>query len=198
MRFLVAVLSLLVLSGCAQAQQETALRLTEQAQSLLRENGRDQFHPEALALLDQAVALDPRYLPARQERLNQFLVKPDLKLALEEAREVARIQGDVPEAMLLYCLVYEHEYGPTQDALKCYESVANGIKGRGPDPHRDLNYALALRMNGAPDSEAVAEQHLQTIEHEEVRALAASLLQELAREEVVNAFLPVHHTKQDQ
>lgn len=195
MRFLVAVLSLLILSGCAQTQQETAVSLTEQAQSLLRENGRGQFHPEALALLDQAVALDPQYLPARQERRNQLLVKPDLKPALEEAREVARIQGDVPEAILLYCLVYEYQHGPTQDALKCYASVADGIKGRGPDPHRDLNYALALRMTGAADSEAIAEQHLQTIEHEEVRELAASLLQALSREEVVNAFLPVPHTQ---
>lgn len=190
MRLLAAFLSVLIFSACAQHQQETAQSVTEQAQSILREHGRSEFYPEALALLDRAVALDPQYLPARQERLNQFLVMPDLSLAVEEAQKIVRIQRDAPEAIFLYCLVYEHQQGPTSDAITCYSSVANGIEERGTDPDGDLTYALALRMANSPDSEAVAMKHLDTIEHQEVRILATSLLKELTREEVLRAFLP--------
>ena len=191
MRLTMIALALIILTSCAQADNETATELTNEAQSILRETGRRVYNAEAGNLLDQALEKDPDYLPARQERLNLLLLNQEPDAAVEEAEEIARI-SDIPESRLFYCMLREHQdmNGPGRDA--CYVDVADRIATNNSKPYTDLNFVLALKLADSPDFRATAKKHIAQVDHEEVRALVASLLFEKDREALIESYLPVH------
>lgn len=190
MKHLIVALALAALVACGQGNIESAEGLTQSAQEILNDGGRDLFDPEAFALLERAVESDPNYLPARQERLHLYLAKRRLSEAVEEAREISRIQGDIPEALLMFCMLEDLHHGGARDGDTCYKKVAASIESRTEAPESDLNYLLALKLSDSPVFQSAAEAHIRGLEREDVRSLNTQLLYELDRTELLEMYFP--------
>ncbi|MCH8497170.1 MAG: hypothetical protein LAT63_01710 [Marinobacter sp.] len=132
----------------------------------------------------------PDYLPARQERLHQYLGQNRLPEAVAEAREIARIQGDIPEAVLTFCMLDDLHLGGARDGGTCYKQVAVSIESRTEEPESDLNYLLALKLSDSPVFQSAAEAHLRGLDREDVRSFNAQLLFELDRADLLEMYFP--------
>ncbi len=189
MRVVLIALAFVFLTSCAQADYKNAQELTEEAQEILRETGRSEYSAAAMQLLNRAVDENPEYLPARQERLNLFLLQRKVGAAVEEAGEIAQIR-DIPETRLSYCMLREFEDPDFSGRDSCYSDVAESVQATTSEPYADLNYVLALRLAGSPDFQEAAEKHVDRLQHEEVRALVEDLLFEKTREELIGSYIP--------
>lgn len=166
-----------------------AIELTNQAQSILRDSGWDGYNAEAMELLNQAIQADPGYFLARQVRLNQYLTRGDLRAAVVESEELIKI-NDIPETHLFHCMLLEFQNPDYKGRNDCYARVADEFAAR-PEPHTDLNYVFALRLAEAPEFEAEAKQHLRSLEHAELQALARELLFEKSRSQLIRTYFPL-------
>lgn len=186
----VIFVALSCLSASARSDPDpAAVELTSQAQSLLQDSGWGGYYAEAMELLDQAVKADPSYALARQTRLNQYLVKGDVQAAVEESGELTKI-NDIPETHLFHCMLLEFQNPDYKGRNDCYARVADEFAAR-PEPHTDLNYVFALRLAEAPEFEAEAKQHLRSLEHAELQALARELLFEKSRSQLIRTYFPL-------
>lgn len=190
MRPIILLVAFTILAACAQSSTgDSAEELTSEAQSILRDKGRSEYNTEAMKLLDRAIEFDPDYLPARQERLNQYLAEQEIRAAVEESGEIVRIK-DIPETRLFHCMLREFKNPDFEDRKDCYSSVAESIATRNK-PHTDLNYVLALKLADSPAFKRQAKRHLDNLEHREVKALAEKLLFEKSRKQLIRAYLPI-------
>lgn len=185
MKQLLILMIVSVLVGCSTSSGESAKRLTEKAVTLTTPaSGKAELH-QSLSLLDEAIALDDEYLPAKQQRVRVLVRLGRLDEAAEEANSVAELTGR-PQDYFFQCMAREASKPEYREHKECYREAGRRYESQLDEPATDVNYILTLKLAGSDQFEKAAENFLDSLSAQASQELFEPLLRQSARDEIIS------------
>lgn len=185
MKQLLMLMVVAVLVGCSTSSNESAELLTQEAVALTTPASGDAELRQSLGLLDEAIALDNAYLPAKQQRVRVLVRLGWLDEAAEEASAVAELTGR-PQDYFFQCLAREASEPGNKERGECYREAGRRYEMQLDEPATDVNYVLALKLAGSDQFESAADDFLGSLSVQASRELFEPLLRESDREQIIS------------
>lgn len=185
MKPVLAIIIVLLLTGCSASSGESSERLTEEAVTLSAPSSDDAEFRRSLGLLDEAIEQEDEYLPARKQRIRVLVRLGALDAAAEEAKAVAELSGS-PQDYFFQCMAREASEPEYKERQECYIEASRRYESSFDEPATDINYVLALKLADSDQFESAAEQFLDSLTAEASRDLFEPLLRQSDRDQIIS------------
>ena len=163
--------------------------LQQEAQRVLALGGDQQAREKsAEALLDQALAQDPRHVPSLLTRAELRIRRHDYSGALADNDAAIGVRGPTPTLSMMRCMLRERLGAATPVA--CYETVVSLYDREARPCRENLNCVVAASMANTPDAPAYRDHFLAMQRSGPDQAVADGLLRGFNRERYLHSVLP--------